>query len=157
LANLIKQRITAEDFENWKSCFQPDVTLEEFRELLEQIKKEEEQDKSYSFLLKSDDHLIGFIQVFSVLRHPACSGCIEISIAGKYQRKGFGKKAIQILEAFCFEELGLCKLIAPIVKENKASIALFSSLAYERLYTDPYAFFFNTKPKAHEIFVKLSN
>ena len=90
------------------------------------------------------------------MRHPFQSGYIEVLIFEKYRKKGIGKKAILALENFVFEELKLKKLVAPIKSPNTASIALFSSLGYEKTPTDPYAFFLGGKPLPNEIFVKLS-
>ena len=89
------------------------------------------------------------------MRHPFQSGYIEVLIFEKYRKKGIGKKAILALEKFVFEELKLKKLVAPIESSNTASIALFSSLGYEKTNTDPYAFFIGGKPLPNEIFVKL--
>ena len=65
--------------------------------------------------------------------------------------------AICLLEKFCFEELKLKKLAAYILPENDASIALFSSLKYERIHSDPYAFFIKGKPVPHDVYVKLNS
>ena len=54
-----------------------------------------------------------------------------------------------------FNQIGIKKLIAPILPENTASIALFSSLGFEKVHTDPYAFFLDGKAVSHEIYVKL--
>lgn len=80
---------------------------------------------------------------------------IEISILESRRKLGYAKKGIKLLEDFCFKDLGLMRLIALILPENKASIALFTSLDYKKYFTDPSAFFFKNKPVAHEIWVKI--
>jgi RimJ/RimL family protein N-acetyltransferase len=105
--------------------------------------------------LGTEKRPVGFIQVFNVLRRPSYSGMIEIMISEPDRKFGFGKKGITLLESFCFKEQNLKRLIAPISPENEASKSLFTSLGYQKYFTDPSAFFLNGKPSAHEIWVKI--
>jgi RimJ/RimL family protein N-acetyltransferase len=41
------------------------------------------------------------------------------------------------IEDFSFNQIGIKKLVSPILPDNVASIALFNSLGFEKLYTDP--------------------
>lgn len=149
-------KLKKEDFEIWKSEFNPKIEIGEFENLFEKIERDEKFGTAYTFWYVDNGDKIGFLQVFGVMRHPFQSGYIEISILEKYRKKGYGKKAIKALEDFSFNQLGIKKLVAPIAPENVASIALFNSLGFEKVHTDPYAFFFGGKAVAHEIYVKLS-
>lgn len=155
LKNLTK--LKNEDFDIWKSEFNPDIKIIEFEKLLEKIESDEKSGSSYTFWYEDDGEKIGFMQVFGVMRHPFQSGYIEISILQNYRKKGYGKKAIKALEEFSFEQLGIKKLVAPVHPDNIASIALFNSLGFEKVHTDPYAFFLAGKHVAHEVYVKLAS
>ena len=152
------RKINQNDFQTWKEGFWKDIDADEadFKNLVKEMNQQEKEDRGYSFYAELKSDPVGFVQVFDVLRHPSHSGKIEISIFEKHQKKGLGKKAICLLENFCFEELKLKKLAAYILPENDASIALFSSLKYERVYSDPYAFFLKGKPVPHDVYIKLN-
>ena len=154
-SQLTIRRLTNLDENFWCSDLVPSATHLDFENTFKKIIIEEQQDKSYSFILESNGESVGFIQVFNVLRYPACSGMIEIMISGSKRKLGYAKKGITLLEDFCFKDLGLMRLIAPISPGNDGSIALFTSLSYHKYFTDPSAFFFNKKPAAHEIWVKI--
>lgn len=156
MKNLSKRKLSNDDYNIWTTVFVPNTSREDFNRLLEKMKSGEEQDKSYSFFVEAENEVVGFIQVFNVLRAPSHSGMIEISIAEGKRKQGLGKLAIKLLEDFAFNELKLKRLLSPINKDNAASIALFTSLHYEKAYTDPSAFFFGGKPAPHEIYVKLA-
>lgn len=145
-----------EDFEIWKSEFNPNIEIGEFEKLLEKIEGDEKLGTAYTFWYEDNGDKIGFLQVFGVMRHPFQSGYVEISILEKYRKKGYGKKAIKALEQFSFNQIGIKKLVAPILPENVASIALFNSLGFEKVHTDPYAFFLDGKAVTYEIYVKLN-
>ena len=150
-------KLNIEDFEIWKNELNPNIGLDEFKNLLGKIENDEKLGTSFTFWFEIEGQKVGFMQIFGVMRHPFQSGYIEISIFEKFRKKGLGKKAIIALEEFSFNELGLKKIVAPILPDNKASIALFSSLGFEKVHTDPYTFFFRGKPVAHEIYIKLAS
>ena len=152
------RKINQNDFQTWKEGFWKDIDADEgdFKNLVKEMNQQEQEDRGYSFYAELKSDPVGVVQVFDVLRHPSHSGKIEISIFEKHQKKGLGKKAICLLENFCFEELKLKKLAAYIFPDNNASIALFSSLKYERIYSDPYAFFLKGKPVRCEVYIKLN-
>jgi RimJ/RimL family protein N-acetyltransferase len=152
---ITKRRLTKQDEKFWCNDLCPGTLAQEFEDTFIKIINDEIQDKSYSFIIEANELPVGFMQIFNVLRHPSHSGMIEVSILESQRARGYAKKAILILEDFCFRELGLMRLISPINTNNVASIALFSSLGYEKYFTDPSAFFFNKKPAAHEIWVKI--
>lgn len=153
---LALRKLNTRDEYFWCNELAPGTTTKNFGKVFEDISLQEQQDKSYSFILEGNGKPIGFIQVFNVLRYPACSGMIEIMISESNRKRGFAKEGIKLLEDYCFKDLGLMRLIAPISPENNASIALFSSLGYLKYFSDPSAFFFNKKPAAHEIWVKIN-
>lgn len=153
---ITKRELSLTDFSLWSQYFDPHINLQNFEKMFIQLSAENEQDKSYSFILEEGAAVVGFIQVFNVLRGHSHSGMIEVMITDSKRKSGYGKLAIKLLEEFSFKELGLLRLIAPVSAENTASIALFTSLGYEKLYTDPSAFFFKGKPGSYEIYAKLS-
>jgi RimJ/RimL family protein N-acetyltransferase len=154
VSQLSIRKISIEDFEFWCQLL-PGTSFEDFETLFVKLRIEEEQDKSYSFILENAKRPVGFIQVFNVLRRPSHSGMIEIMISETERKFGYGKKGITLLENFCFKNQNLRRLIAPISAENEASKALFTSLGYHKYFTDPSAFFFDGKPIPHEIWVKI--
>lgn len=154
-SNLNKRKLTKEDYDIWCKEFAPNTTLEHFDSMLNEMSLLEKQHQSYSFVLEIEGSLVGFIQIFNVLKYPANSGMVEIVISESKRKMGYASKGMILLENFCFDDLGLMRLIAPILPDNYASIALFSSLGYQKYFIDPSAFFFDGKPVAHEIYVKL--
>ena len=157
MTNFSLKKFSSNDFQFWNDISYA-VEREEFNQVAEKILDLEKQDKAYTFWLWDDlnNRPVAFVQLFNVLRFPALSANIEISVAEKFQRQGLGKKAILLLEKFAFVELGLLKLIAPISPENTPSMKLFTALGYSKLCEDPYAFFIDGKPMLHSIYVKLS-
>lgn len=153
-AQFIMRKLTVNDYNFWCEAV-PNTSLNDFEKLFKELTIQEQQDKSYSFVLEVGAETVGFIQVFNVLRYPACSGMIEISILASKRNLGYAKKGMTLLENFCFNDLSLMRLISPILPSNEASISLFSSLGYQKYFTDPSAFFFKKKPVAHEIWVKV--
>lgn len=154
-SQLIKRKLVTEDYPLWCRDFVPTTTPQDFENMLKEMNLLEQQDKSFSFVLEEESKLVGFIQIFNILRYPANSGMIEIMISEQKRKLGYAKKGMIFLENFCFNDLGLLRLIAPILPENHASISLFTSLGYQKYFTDPSAFFFGGKPVAHDIYVKL--
>ena len=154
----ILKKISSSDLMIWNDvCYA--IEKKDFEELVLKISNLEEQDKAYSFWVwdNKNNSAVAFVQLFQVLRFPSLSAAIEINVAQKFQNQGIGKKSIALLEKFAFEELGLLKLIAPISPDNLNSIKLFSSLGYEKIFDDPYAYLLEGKPVLHSIFVKLSS
>lgn len=156
-SKIIMRKPSIEDYTSWCNGFSINLSSQDFEKLLKKMDSQEQQDKSYSFILDEAGDMIGFVQVFNILRYPANSGMIEIAISESKRKLGYGKAAITMLENFCFNELALQRLIAPILPTNDASIGLFTSLNYQRYFTDPSAFFFDGKPVAHEIYVKINS
>ena len=135
----------------------PNISYEDFQKLISEATRQESQDMMYSFWFQENGEVIGFLQIFGIIRHPFQSGHIEIVIFENFRKKGFGKKAIEALEDFSFNHLNLKKLVAPISPDNEASIALFKSIGFIKSHTDPYAFFLGGEFLAHEIYIKLGN
>jgi len=57
-------------------------------------------------------------------------GEFGIVIRRTAQRRGLGRKALALAEAFAFQEMSLTRLIADVDSENAASIALFRSCGF---------------------------
>ena len=132
------RKIQTSDYDFWSKELSVPDSLQHFEKLVSLLALEEEQKKSYSFILEVEGRPVGFFQVFDVLSVPERTGKIEISIAKSMQRHGYGKVCITFLEDFCFKQLDLKSLISIIRLENKASIALFESLGYEFKTTEGF-------------------
>lgn len=56
---------------------------------------------------------------------------VGIVIHPSFRRQGLARMALQLLEAHCFQRLGIHQLYAYIRKDNTASIQLFQSCGYK--------------------------
>lgn len=81
--------------------------------------------KAYpAFVLKSAEHVVGFCFLHPHNPYPSFNECAEVTyfIANEYTGQGFGKKALQKLEAEA-KEKGIRILLASIASENQQSLA----------------------------------
>jgi RimJ/RimL family protein N-acetyltransferase len=156
MSELRKRLVLETDIVFWKNNINPQMTEDDFAKLLQQIRDDQDRDKSYSFMLEDEGRTVGFIQIFGILRGPFMSGSIEVMIDKNERKKGLGKTAIEVLKDFCFNELGLLKIYGYIHPDNTASMALAKSLGAEDIGIDPYAYFINKKAEPHREYVCLN-
>ena len=149
------KKLKSDDYLIWSENFYK-INKDEFSNLISDFENINGNIYSFWVYSKKNSQPIGFVQLLNVLRKPAYSATIEISIFEKFKNQGYGKLAIKKLENEAFEKLGLMKLISPILPENLNSIKLFQSLNYQKMFIDPHAYFFNGKAMKCIIYHKIS-
>ena len=112
----------------WK----PVENIEEAKIRLQKTIEYQKSNLAFYICLEETDEVIGFLGAVDT------GDCIfedtGICIASKYQGKGFGKQAMQLLLKMIFEELGGKEFIYSCFEENKKSQRLCESLGFEYKY-----------------------
>lgn len=78
----------------------------------------------FMIILKSKAQPVGVIDIcdFDPVNRRAAVG---IMIDREFQRRGYGRDALNILSRYCHEKLGMHQLYATVSLDNAASLALF--------------------------------
>lgn len=79
---------------------------------------------------KNDGKVIGRISVFGIIPGNYSTAIVGYKIDEDYQGKGYACEAMQAVERFLYEELGIRRLEALILPENTRSAALVKRLGY---------------------------
>ena len=145
MEKLILRKAKLEDLDSmWNNIWQdkelakymlwkPVENIEEAKIRLEKTIEYQKSNLAFYICLEESDEAIGFLGAANI-----GDGIFEdsgICIANKYQGKGFGKQAMQLLLKMIFEELGGKEFIYSCFEENKKSQRLCESLGFEYKYT----------------------
>ncbi|MBR0476119.1 MAG: GNAT family N-acetyltransferase [Treponema sp.] len=145
MEKLILRKAKLEDLDSmWNNIWQdkelakymlwkPVENIEEAKIRLEKTIEYQKSNLAFYICLEESDEAIGFLGAANI-----GNGVFEdcgICIANKYQGKGFGKQAMQLLLKMIFEELGEKEFIYSCFEENKKSQRLCESLGFEYKYT----------------------
>lgn len=99
-------------------------------EYLKNAKQDIYEAKQFRYGIESaDNQLVGFIDLYDFDPKNKRS-CIGIVIAENFRRKGFGKKAVEILEQHAQKYFDLHQLIAYVSEDNQCSRLLFEKLGF---------------------------
>jgi len=82
----------------------------------------------WSLARKNDDHMIGAIGLYINNQHYRAEICYDMARA--YWNKGIMSKALNIVLEFCFNQIGINRIEAITLYDNKASIALLKKLGF---------------------------
>ena len=80
---------------------------------------------------KNDGKIIGRVSVFGIIPGNYSTCIIGYKIDEDYEGKGYAKEAVRAVERFLYEEVGIRRIEALILPENKRSEGLVISLGYE--------------------------
>ena len=113
----------------WK----PVENYEEAKIRLEKTIEYQKSNLAFYICLEETDEVVGFLGAIDT-----GDGVFEdcgLCIAGKYQRNGYGRQALQLLIKMIFEELGGKEFIYSCFEENTASQKLCESLGFKYKYS----------------------
>jgi ribosomal-protein-alanine N-acetyltransferase len=110
-----------------------DLTRASFRRRLAIYARDLDLGQGYAFFVfrKSDDRLVGGINLRDVRRGVAQSGALGYWIGEAYARQGHTVDAVRTVSRFAFQRLGLHRLDAACLPENKASHRLLLKAGFD--------------------------
>ena len=120
-----------------KSCLaRGDEYYEEnnFKKILKELIKEQEQGIHYMYLIKNDnDEIVGRINLVDVIRGSMNKAELGYRIAEKHQGKGYGKKAIELVLGEALNIHQLHRIEAGSAIENIASQKILESSGFRKV------------------------
>jgi len=128
------RRRSREFLQPWEPTWPPDdLSRAAFRRRLSIYNHDLDLGQGYAFfvLRKSDDQLVGGINLRDVRRGVAQSGALGYWVGAPYARSGFTLDAVRTLVGFAFRRIGLHRLEAACVPENEASRRLLLKAGFE--------------------------
>ncbi len=99
-------------------------------EAIEKAIQEERNQFYFTIRMRSDDHLIGFAQIFWIeWTHGAAN--IRLGIGEPQDRRhGYGSEILRLLLRFSFTELNLYRLTASVPEYNQAALRFFKKSGF---------------------------
>ena len=91
----------------------------------------------FRFVIDLDKVAIGLIDLYEYNWQKQNAG-VGIVILKKYRRKGFAKQALKALIRHAWRKLRLKQLHTEIFSDNKASLALFKAVGFQRVRKNNY-------------------
>jgi len=89
--------------------------------------------KQYRFVIcLPDDAAIGFVDLFNYSEDKQGLGLGIIIYNKVHRNRGYAKKAIQLIQEYCFERLAINTIKASVLDDNKNSLLLFAQLGFKK-------------------------
>ncbi|HTI66094.1 MAG TPA: GNAT family protein [Caulobacteraceae bacterium] len=110
-----------------------DLTRAAFRRRLSVYARDLDLGLGYAFFVfrKSDDRLVGGVNLRDVRRGVAQSGALGYWVGAPYARQGYTLDAVRTVAGFAFHRLGLHRLEAACLPENTASHRLLLKAGFD--------------------------
>ena len=121
--------------EPWEPAWPADdLTRDAFRRRLRRYAEEIRKDSAYPFLIFAGDGgpLLGGVTLGQVRRGVALAGTLGYWIGAAHARRGHMAGAVRALLDFSFGPLGLRRIEAACLPENRASIGLLEAANFRR-------------------------
>ncbi|MTI42937.1 [SSU ribosomal protein S5P]-alanine acetyltransferase [Roseibium hamelinense] len=111
-----------------------DLTKAGFRRRLRRYARDRRDGKSHSFLLfKSEtDDLLGGLTLSNIRRGVSQSVTLGYWMGVSFAGRGFMSKAVELIQPFCFEALGLHRIEAACLPHNAPSLRLLEKAGFVR-------------------------
>ncbi len=109
------------------------VTVEEIRDLIRHVSRPDSGDDAIFFAIhrKPDGAFIGFGMIHKIdAHHRRCKLGITIGEKSEWG-KGYAHEALEAVISYCFDTLGMNRLVAEIYCFNERSIRLFAGLGFQ--------------------------
>lgn len=120
--------------EPWEPTWPKDASARDaFRRRLQRYARDARDDEGYAFLLfrKSDDALLGGLNLSSVTRGIRQSCSIGYWLGERYARRGYMTDCARVAVAFSFDQLRLHRIEAGCVPDNVASQGLLRKVGFQ--------------------------
>jgi ribosomal-protein-alanine N-acetyltransferase len=110
-----------------------DLTRTAFRRRLSIYARDLDLGQGYAFFVfrKSDERLVGGVNLRDVRRGVAQSGALGYWVGAPFARQGYTLDAVRTVAGFAFHRLGLHRLDAACLPENEASRRLLLRAGFE--------------------------
>ncbi|MBM7583505.1 ribosomal-protein-alanine N-acetyltransferase [Bacillus pakistanensis] len=93
---------------------------------------EEDKDYKYGIFLNDNNHLIGIIDLFGVLRGSLQYCFIGYFLDKKYNGKGYTTEAVKLMVEYAFEKLHLHRIEAGVMPHNIGSIRVLEKAGFHK-------------------------
>lgn len=110
---------------------------------------------SVNFGIYKEECLIGKIQLSNIVIGIFKNAFVGYSIDEKYQGKGFMKEALQLVNEYAFNEIGLHRIEASTLTDNIKSQKVLRSCGFKEIGLNEKYLFINGKWRDHMSFYKL--
>jgi len=126
------------DREIWKvSGTKTPFTKSQIANYIQHAKEDIAIAEQFRFVIDLEGVAIGCIDLYEFNFEKQNAG-VGIVILKKYRRKGFAKQALNALINHAWNELRLKQLHTGIFSDNKASLALFKSVGFQKVRKNNY-------------------
>ena len=109
-------------------------TIQAQEDLIRKYQERAEKDLGYEFgiFIKADDHLIGTISLFHIMRSALQSAFIGYSLDQAHNGKGYMTEAVKLAVNFAFEKLHLHRIEAGVMPHNIGSIRVLEKAGFHK-------------------------
>ncbi len=162
------------DFEDWAelrrrnkdflSPWEPEwsdahLTRNSFKVRLASYNRMAEQGTGFPFHIfaGADLRLVGACNITQVQKAPALSAHLGYWIGEEYARQGFARAAVRAALKFCYDDMGLHRVVAAVQASNDPSINLLAALGFVHEGTARSYLKIAGRWQDHEIFSRLSS
>ncbi|WP_040215259.1 GNAT family N-acetyltransferase [Clostridium polynesiense] len=129
-------------------------TLETQKRLLSDSYRHFLNGTGFDFGIFINDILIGKIKLSNIVYGVFKSGILGYSIDGKYQGRGYMKRAVQLICSYAFEELELHRVEASTLVDNIKSQRVLKSSGFEELGLNKNYLYINGRWQDHITFYR---
>lgn len=119
----------------WEPSWAPDeLTLRAFRARLRHWEADAENGTAHTFFIeeRASGTLVGGISIINIRHGAADSGEIGYWMGQRYAGKGYMTEAIGLLTPWCFSTLGLHRIVAACIPDNRRSRRVLEKAGFER-------------------------
>jgi ribosomal-protein-alanine N-acetyltransferase len=111
-----------------------DLTKTAFRSRIRQYWRDIDEDVAYPYFIydRSGETLVGALTLSNVRRGVAQTGTLGYWIGAPHARRGYMTSAVRLTLEFAFRHLGLHRVEASCLPNNRASIGLLEKCGFER-------------------------
>lgn len=126
---------------------QKDILLESYRQLI--------NGTSYDFGIYKNEKLIGKIKLSNVVYGVFKNAMLGYSMDKDFQGQGYMKEAVTLIVNHCKKDLGLHRIEASVLGDNKKSQSVLKSCGFKELGISEKYLFINGQWSDHKIFYKV--
>ncbi|MEM7522847.1 MAG: GNAT family protein [Pseudomonadota bacterium] len=126
------RRDSREFLSPWEPTWSPDhLTRRAFRHRVKWAQRAIRMERAWPFLIFADEALIGAVTLDNVRRGPSQAATVGYWTAEAHARRGYMREALNEVRRFAFDDLGLGRLEAGCLPENRASRGLLEACGYK--------------------------
>ncbi|WP_461614956.1 GNAT family N-acetyltransferase [Clostridium sp. Marseille-QA1073] len=134
-------------------------TLDSQRKFISDMTKQRENDDQYCFgiFVKDSNELIGYVNLFQILRGPLQSCLIGYSLDKQQNGNGYATEAVSLAVRFAFNELKLHRIEAGVMLTNTGSMRVLEKVGFHKEGIAQKNVKINGQWQDHQVFAIISD